>query len=135
MSSILVRSTPGLLSRVSLRTVLRLDSAVTGANGAAYLLAAGPLGDLLGLDAVLLRVLGVVLLAFATVVWLTAARPVVPRAAVRAIVAINAAWVAASVVVAIGGWTSPTVAGAVWIVAQAIVVAGFAELQVAALKR
>lgn len=32
-----------------LRTVLRLDAAVTGLNGLAYLALAGPLEDLLGL--------------------------------------------------------------------------------------
>jgi hypothetical protein len=130
---------PGSLSaitrRVTLRGALLLDAAVTGANGAAYLLAAGPLGDLLGLSPTLLRLLGAVLVAFALVVWLTATRPAVPRAAVVAIVALNAAWALASVVVAIGGWTSRTTIGTVWIVAQALVVAAFAELQATALRR
>ncbi len=58
--------------RVSLRSALQLDAGVSGANGAAYLLAAGPLGDLLGLSAPLLRVLGLVLIAFSALVWLTA---------------------------------------------------------------
>ena len=91
MASLAIHRTTDLLSRVSLRAALRLDAAVTGANGAAYLLAAGPLGDLLGLSPALLRALGVVLIAFAAVVWLTAARPAVPRPAVLAIVAVNAA--------------------------------------------
>jgi hypothetical protein len=34
-------------------------------------------------------------------------------------------------VFAIAGWGSPETAGTVWIVLQALVVAGFAELQVA----
>jgi hypothetical protein len=50
---------------------------------------------------------------------------------VSAIVAVNAAWVLGSLVFAIAGWGSPETAGTVWIVLQAIVVAGFAELQVA----
>ena len=45
-----------------LRLALLLDAAVTGANGVAYLAAAGPLGDLLGLPAGLLRGFGAVLL-------------------------------------------------------------------------
>ena len=40
---------------MSLRTALKLDAVVTGANGAAYLVAAGPLEDLLGLSPALLR--------------------------------------------------------------------------------
>ena len=35
---------------MSLRTALKLDAIVTGANGAAYLVAAGRLEDLLGLS-------------------------------------------------------------------------------------
>ena len=60
------------LDLTALPTALRLDAVVTAANGAAYLLAAGPLADLLGLDATLLRVVGAGLLAFAAVVWLVA---------------------------------------------------------------
>jgi len=112
-----------------------LDAAVTGVNGAAYLLAAGPLGELLGLSPTLLRVLGGILVAFALAVWLTATRSAVPRGVVVAIVAVNAAWAVGSVAVAIGGWTSPTTIGALWVVAQAIVVGAFAELQATALRR
>jgi len=124
-----------LTRRVTLRGALLLDAAVTGANGAAYLLAADPLGDLLGLSPTLLRLLGAGLLAFALAVWLTAMRPTVPRGAVVAIIAVNAAWAAGSIAVAIGGWTSPTTIGTLWIVAQALVVAAFAELQATALRR
>jgi hypothetical protein len=128
-------SLSALTCRVTLRGALLLDAAVTGANGAAYLLVAGPLGDLLGLEPALLRGLGAGLLAFALAVWLTATRPAAPRGAVLAIVAVNVAWAAGSVVVAIGGWTSPTTIGALWIVAQALVVGAFAELQATALRR
>ena len=112
-----------------LALALRLDAVVTGANGAAYLVLAGPLGDLLGLSPSLLRGAGAFLVAFAAAVWL--ARP----AAVPAIVAANVAWAAASITAAVAGWGSPTTAGTVWIVLQAIVVAGFAELQLTALRR
>jgi hypothetical protein len=118
-----------------LRLVLKLDAIVTGANGAAYLIAAGPLGDLLGLSPALLRGTGAFLLAFAAAVWLTATRPAIPRPAVYAIVAANAIWAIDSVVAAIAGWGTPETAGTVWIVIQAVVVAGFAELQLTALRR
>lgn len=112
---------------------LRLDAAVTGANGAAYVALAGPLEDLLGLDAALLRGLGAGLVVFALAVWSTAVRP--SRPAVLAIVATNVLWAAGSVVAAVAGWGSPETVGTVWIVLQAVVVAGFAELQLTGLRR
>jgi hypothetical protein len=115
--------------RSLLRPALLLDAAVSGANGVAYLAAAGPLEDLLGLPAAWLRAAGLVLVAFAALVALAARRP--SAGAVRAIVAVNAAWAIGSLVLAIAGWGSPETAGTVWIVLQALVVAGFAELQVA----
>ena len=48
-------SGPGPLT---IRFALLLDAVVTGANGVAYLVAAGPIGDLLGLPADLLRAAG-----------------------------------------------------------------------------
>ena len=121
-----------LIASVTLRDVLKADALTSGANGAAYLLAAGPLGDLLGLSPALLRGLGVVLLAFGALVWVVATRPAVPRGAALAIAGVNAAWVAASIAALAAGGLSPTAAGTVWIVAQAIVVAGIAELQLGA---
>jgi hypothetical protein len=118
-----------------LRLALKLDAIMTGANGAAYLIAAGPLGDLLGLSPALLRGTGAFLVAFAAAVWLTATRRSISRPAVYAIVAANAIWAVDSIVAAIAGWGTPDTAGTVWIVLQAIVVAGFAELQLAGLKR
>jgi hypothetical protein len=135
MTTLTVGSLAAVTRRLTLRGALLLDAAVTGANGAAYLLAAGPLGDLLGLSPTLLRLLGAGLLAFALAVWLIATRAAVPRGAVMAIVALNAAWGAGSLVLAIGGWASPTTIGTLWIVAQALVVGAFAELQATALRR
>ena len=118
-----------------LRLALKLDAVVTGANGAAYLAAAGPLGDLLGLSPALLRGTGAFLLGFAAAVWLTGTQRSVPRAAAAAIVAANAAWALDSVVAAVAGWGTPTGAGTAWIVLQALVVAGFAALQLSGLRR
>ncbi len=59
------------------------------------------------------------------------------RAAARArppslaVVAGNAIWALDSVVAALAGWGDPTTAGTVWLVLQALVVAGFAALQLA----
>jgi hypothetical protein len=116
-----------------LRLALRLDAVVTGANGAAYLLAAPLLADLLGLPASWLRGVGAFLLLFGVAVWAVAARPA--RTAVEAVVAANALWVAGSVAVVLAGLGSPTTIGAVWLVLQAAVVAAFAVLQAAGLRR
>ncbi|WP_448608451.1 hypothetical protein [Geodermatophilus sp. URMC 60] len=116
-----------------LRLALRLDAVVTAANGAAYLLAAPLLDDLLGLPSGWLRGVGVFLLLFGAGVWAVAARPTSP--AVGTVVAANALWVAGSVLVAATGVGSPTAVGAGWVLLQALVVAAFAGLQVAGLRR
>ena len=122
-------------SRPLLRLALKLDAVVTGANGAAYLAAAAPLSDLLGLSEALLRGAGAFLLAYAAVVWIVGTRPEIPRGPVYAIVGANAIWAVDSVVTAIAGWGDPTTAGTVWILLQAVVVAGFAELQLTGLRQ
>jgi hypothetical protein len=114
---------------VGLRLALKLDAVVTGLNGAAYVAAAGPLGDLLGLDSALLRGLGGFLLVFALAVWTIATRPSIPRAGVAFVIEANVAWVVASLAAVAFGWSSPETAGTVWIVLQAGVVALFAALQ------
>jgi hypothetical protein len=116
-----------------LRTALRLDAVVSGLNGAAYLFAAGPLADLLGLDVAVLRVLGGFLLVFAAAVWLVGDRPAAP--AVRTVIAGNLLWTAGSLVAVAAGIGTPTTVGTVWLVLQAVVVAAFAALQAAGLRR
>ena len=124
-----------LRSDALLRLTLRLDAVVTGLNGAAYLLAAPFLDDVLGLPTVLLRSTGVVLLGYALAVWLVGARRTVPPGAVRTVIALNAAWALGSVLTVLTDAVSPTTTGAVWIVLQGVVVAAFAVLQVAGLRR
>jgi hypothetical protein len=114
---------------MSLRTALKLDAIVTGANGAAYLVAAGPLEDLLGLSPALLRGTGAFLLLFSAAVWTVASRPQVSASAALVVIALNALWAADSIAFLATGVADPTTAGAVWIVMQAVVVAGFAALQ------
>ncbi|MEV4231940.1 hypothetical protein AB0J81_33680 [Streptomyces bobili] len=117
----------------ALRRFLALDAVVTGANGVAYLAASGPLGRLFGVDSTLLLELGLVLTVYAAAVGLLASRARPAVLPVRAVVEINLAWSALSVL-ALALWLSPTVTGAVWTVLQAATVAGFAALQHLALK-
>ena len=121
--------------RPLLRAALNLDALVTGANGAAYLAAAGPLGELLGLSETLLRATGAFLLVYAALVAVVGSRREIPRGPVYAIVAANVIWAVDSVVMAIAGWGDPTTTGTVWIVLQAVVVAAFAELQLTGLRQ
>ena len=118
-----------------LRRVLALDAVVTTANGLIYLVASGPVGRLLGVPSDLLLGLGVFLVLYGAAVGLLASRPVPPSAWVEAVIVANAGWVLASMAALLFGWLSPTTAGAVWIPAQALVVAGLAVLQAVALSR
>ncbi len=119
---------PGLLRRA-----LRLDAVVSGANGVAYLVAAGPLGELLSMPEGVLRGIGAFLVVFAAGVWATSSRP--RPGAVRTIIVLNAVWVAASLAAAAAGAWSPSATGTVWTVLQAGTVAAFAALQSAGLRR
>ncbi|KUO19868.1 hypothetical protein [Streptomyces dysideae] len=119
--------------QTALRRFLALDAVVTGANGLAYLAASGPLGRFLGVDSTLLLVLGAFLAVFAAGVGRLAARARPATLPVRAVVEANLAWAALSFV-ALAVWLSPSIAGTVWTVLQALTVAGFAALQYVSLK-
>jgi hypothetical protein len=125
-TTLTTQAAPG---RITIRFALLLDAVVSGANGVVYLAAAGPIGDLFGMPAGFLRALGAFFVVYALAVWLVSRRPSSP--AVAAVVAGNALWVVASIVFLIAGWHDPTTAGGVWTVLQALIVAAFAELQVA----
>ncbi|MFF4587385.1 hypothetical protein [Streptomyces sp. NPDC001388] len=117
----------------ALRRFLALDAVVTGVNGLAYLVASGPLGRLLGVDGALLRELGVFLVAFAVAVGVLASRGRPAPLPVRLVVEANLAW-SVLTCVALAFWLSPTAAGAVWTVLQALTVTCFAALQHVALQ-
>jgi len=112
-----------------LRTFLALDAAVTAANGLIYLVAAGPVGDLLDLSPGFLRGIGVFLTVYGALVALLASRPVPSATATKAVIEANVLWAVASVATAVFGWFDPNTVGTVWIPLQAAVVAAFAALQ------
>ena len=117
----------------ALRRFLALDAVVTGANGLAYLAASGPLGRFLGVGSGLLLALGVVLAVYGAAVRLLAFRARPAALPVRAVIETNVTWTVLSCV-ALAVWLSPSAAGAVWTLLQALVVAAFAALQYMALK-
>lgn len=118
-----------------LRRTLTVDAAISGATGGLLLVSAGMLARLLDVPELLLRYSGAVLVPFAIYVGLIARRRTVPRASVVAIIALNIAWVAGSVWVALGGAIRPSPLGYAFIIAQAIAVAVFAELQYVGLRQ
>lgn len=119
--------------RTMLRRFLAVDAVVTGANGLAYLAAAGPLGRFLGVGSGLLLALGGFLAVYAAGVALLASRERPPAPPVRAVIEANLAWTVLSLL-ALVLWLTPTTAGAVWTLLQALTVAGFAAAQYAALR-
>ncbi|TYB63951.1 hypothetical protein FXF51_23165 [Nonomuraea sp. PA05] len=118
-----------------LRLALAADAVVTGGNGLVYLAFAGPVGDLLGPDTGLLRGIGVFLLVYGAAVGLLATRRDISPAATKAVIALNIIWTLASVAAVVTGAAGFTTIGAVWAIAQALVVAGFAELQITGLRK
>lgn len=119
----------------ALRLALAVDATVTGLNGLVYLVGAEALNGPLGLDTGLLRGAGSFLLAFGLAVGALARRPRLPHVAVWTVVGINLVWAADSLLVAIVGWGSPSPLGTAWIIAQALVVGGFAAWQATAVRR
>lgn len=114
---------PRFLSRL-----LLVDAVATGATAALLLVGAEFLQPLLQLPVALLRGSGLFLVPF--VVWVAALSRMarVPQRAMAAVVAINAAWVVASVWLVVGGPYQPSVLGTAFVLIQAVAVAVFADL-------
>ncbi|GAA1390428.1 hypothetical protein GCM10009613_30980 [Pseudonocardia kongjuensis] len=115
---------------IAIRPALRVDALASGALGAATAAGAVPLAPLLGLPVALLVGAGAFLVLFAGGLLLLAARRPVPPGGVWAVVAVNVAWVVASV--ALVQVAAPTALGTAFLLAQAVVVAVFAGWQSAA---
>ena len=115
--------------------VLLIDAGVSGATGIGMFTAAGPLAELLGLPAGLLRWAGLALVPFAAFLLWLARRSPVPRGATLAVVAANLLWTLASVGLLLSGRVAPTLLGTVFTLGQALAVAVFAEFQYVGLQR
>ena len=112
-----------------LRRLLDADAALTAANGVAYIAAAGALDSVLGLSTATLVAVGGFLVAFAAGVAYVAARDERALAGAPVVVAANLAWAVASVAVAATDTFTPTTAGTVWIVLQALTVGALGASQ------
>lgn len=122
-------------SPLFLRRVLLADAAASAATGLLMLLGAGTLESLLNLPAALLKGAGAGLLPFAVFLAWLASRESTSRAAVWAVIAVNAVWVVDSFYLLLSGWVSPNAAGQAFIAVQALAVAVLAELEYFGLRR
>jgi hypothetical protein len=118
-----------------LRQALLSDAVTTAACAALMIAGAGFLEGLLGLPATLLRVAGLVLIPFVAYVAMLGMRERVSRMAVWSVIGLNALWVVDSVLLLVSGYVAPTAAGIAFVLAQAAVVALYAELQFMGLRR
>lgn len=118
-----------------LRLALRIDATASGALGVAGLVAAPALADLLGPPAPLLLGVGAFFVVFALALLVLAARPSIPRPAARTVMIGNGLWVMGSVVATVTGWIALTGPGVAVVLAQALAVAVFADLQWLGLRR
>ncbi|MEU8251701.1 hypothetical protein [Nonomuraea sp. NPDC048916] len=118
-----------------LRLALALDAVVTGVNGLGYLAGADLLTDLLGPGTAPLRGIGAFLVVYSLAVGLLARRKSVNPAATMTVIALNIAWALGSVLAVVTGLIGFTTVGALWAVAQALVVGLFAALQIIGLRR
>jgi hypothetical protein len=118
-----------------LRLVLLADAVATAATGVLLATASAPLDRWLNIPAPLLFYAGLVLLPYAAFVAYLALQPHVSRTAVWAVVLCNAAWAVDSVLLLATGWIAPSAFGYAFVIAQAVVVAAFCELQFTGIRR
>lgn len=112
-----------------LRRTLGFDAATCAAMGVAMTAAALPLAGLTGLPPALLTIAGVVLFPVAGLMAWLARRDSAPAGMVWLVIGGNAGWVAASVILLVGGWVKPTLAGELFVAIQALGVVGLTVLE------
>jgi hypothetical protein len=120
---------------VWLRRVLLADALVSGATGLLMALGGGLLSNLLDLPQALLRYAGLFLLPYALFVGYLGTRVYPARPAVWAVIGANLLWTLDSLLMLLLGWVQPNLLGYGFVIAQAVVVGLFAELQFVGLRR
>jgi hypothetical protein len=118
-----------------LRRVLVFDAAISGATGLLMVLGAEAAEGALGIPATLLRWAGLALFPFAALLVFVATRERTARAAVSTVIALNVAWVAASVLLVVSGQLALTPLGTGFVLAQAAAVAGLTLVEHRGLRR
>lgn len=118
-----------------LRFALLADALTSGATGIFLAVCSHPLANLLGLHQTLLWQAGLALCPFAIFVGWLSRRETLNPAGVWATIALNGLWVVGSFALLLSDWIHPTALGIAFVVAQAVIVAIFAELQLIGLSR
>ena len=118
-----------------LRRALWVDVLFSGAAGVAMGAGHALLAPVLGLPEALLIGAALVCLAWAAALGALARRPHIARPLAWGVVVGNGAWVAASIALLVFGWVQPSTLGTAFLVAQAVAVGVFAELQWWAMRR
>ena len=112
-----------------LRRALLVDGIMTGATAVLILAASGYLERWLDVPATLLRYAGLVLIPFVAYVLFLSTRTHASRGSVWVVIAINVAWVAASIVLLLSSQIQPNALGYAFVIVQAVAVAVFAYMQ------
>jgi hypothetical protein len=118
-----------------LRRALLTDATLTAVVGVALLLAAGPLGALLELPVVALRIAGAIFIPFGAFAGWLGTRPRVHRTLVFVVIVLNALWAMDSVLLMLMGWVQTTALGEAFVIAQAVFTGVMAELEFLGLRR
>lgn len=118
-----------------LRVALRVDSIASALSGLAFLGTREMLENLYGLPPAVSLPTGVFLLVFAAGVWLASSARTLNAKAVIAIIALNLAWVAATIVTLAAGLLPLTTLGIGFAIVQAAAVAIIAELEFIGLRK
>jgi len=118
-----------------LRWVLFADATTCIATGLLMMLGTGLLEQYLGLPAGLSRYAGVSLAPFAAFLVYLAKRENLSPPAVWTAIVLNAFWTVASFIILLTGWVAPTELGYIFVIAQALGVAGFAGLEYFGLRK
>ncbi len=118
-----------------LRSALLADAVASGATGLLMAALATTLAGLLDVPAALLFWAGVVLLPYTALLVFLATRDQLPHWTVWVVIVSNVLWAVDCVVLTMSGRIEPNALGTAFILVQALVVGGFAELQFVALRR
>lgn len=123
-------SNPSLFERLSLRAILLVDGIVSGVMGVVLIAGAGVLDSAFDLPTVFLRSVGAILLPWLALLAFIATRRVINRSAVRFVIAVNLAWILASLLLPFTGWVEPNALGIAFILIQAAAVIVFVLVQI-----
>jgi hypothetical protein len=135
MDAILANRPATLAPSRLLRLALGGDAVASGAMGGLMLGAGAALAGPLGLPTALLQGAGALLLPYAALVGWMSRRAALPAWWVRAVIGLNLAWTAESLLLPAVGFVAPTMLGAALLAGQALAVAGFAVAQAIGLRQ